>query len=298
MSSGKPPFVALAAWRPLLTPPASRKCHEREFVFMGDTMKLSDYLVGVGRPIAYYPGLRKLTGSTNATIFLCQFVYWTGKGDNDDGWIYKTSDEIEAETGLSYDEQKTARKKLTEAKLIEEKYARLEHQMYFRVNLNALNDGWAMLQNGIPEHGKAAFGKAALPDSLISNTENTTENTTPTPTPKKGDLVDGVLYFNAIAKERGEDKVEETLDSLEKGLRRGIKRSLEWQQLARWIIKKGNLAAWIEAYMADPFNVKTAWRLTPQKIMDSWDTLTYKEPEKKHRHFKTLPDGTEVEEWL
>ena len=66
---------------------------------MGDTMKLSDYLVGVGRPIAYYPGLRKLTGSTNVTIFLCQFVYWTGKGDNEDGWIYKTSDEIEAETG-------------------------------------------------------------------------------------------------------------------------------------------------------------------------------------------------------
>lgn len=105
-------------------------------------MKLSEFLIDVGRPIAYYPGLRKLTGSTNATIFLCQFVYWTGKESAGDGWIYKTAENIEEETGLSYKEQLSARKKLVSGGLLSERYARLEHVMYFKVDLEALNSKW------------------------------------------------------------------------------------------------------------------------------------------------------------
>ena len=70
-------------------------------------MKLTDFLSGVGRPVAYYPSLRRITGSTNATIFLCQLIYWKGKEADPNGWLYKESDEIEVETGLSYGEQKT-----------------------------------------------------------------------------------------------------------------------------------------------------------------------------------------------
>src|SRR5258706_8449953 len=102
-------------------------------------MKLSDFLIDIGRPISYYPGLRKITGSTTATIFLCQMIYWTGKEQSGDGWIYKTSDEIEQEMGLSYDEQVVARKKLVQRGIVEEDYKRLEHQMYFRVKMDALN---------------------------------------------------------------------------------------------------------------------------------------------------------------
>ena len=151
---------------------------------MGATMKLSDYLQGVGRPIAYYPGLRSITGSTTATIFICQFIYWTGKESSKDGWIYKTSSDIEEETGLSYDEQKTARGKLVKAGLLEENYARLEHQMYFKVNLDRLNEEWGKVKPPIPEHGNACFGKAESTDSLISNTENTSENTSSEETAK------------------------------------------------------------------------------------------------------------------
>ena len=144
---------------------------------MGLIMKLSDYIKGVGRPIAYYPGLRSITGSTTATIFLCQFVYWTGKESSGDGWIYKTSSDIESETGLSYDEQKTARSKLVKEGLIEERYARLEHQMYFKVNLDNLNEKWGNRETPDGEHGNVDMAKAESPFSLNSNTENTTENT-------------------------------------------------------------------------------------------------------------------------
>lgn len=141
-------------------------------------MKLSDFLLGAGRPVAYYPKLRRITGSTNATIFLCQFVYWIGKEASGDGWIYKTSEEIEVETGLSYDEQKTARERLVKAGLMAERYARLEHKMYFRVDLDALNSKWATPDDGIPETGVAALAKADSEHSLIGTTEITTEITT------------------------------------------------------------------------------------------------------------------------
>lgn len=140
-------------------------------------MRLSDFLTDVGRPVAYYPGLRKITGSTNATIFLCQFVYWTGKESAGDGWIYKTSEEIESETGLSYKEQTTAREKLVTAGLIEEKYARLEHQMYFRVNLDTLNDKWGNAKPETPELTNGKMAKSPLGSSLNSNSETTTETT-------------------------------------------------------------------------------------------------------------------------
>lgn len=137
-------------------------------------MKLTDFLQNTGKPIAYYPSLRKITGSTTATILLCQFIYWRGKESDPDGWLYKESAEIEQETGLSYDEQKTARKKLVENGLLEEHYARLDHQMKFRLNLDEINKKWSEVE--IPESRKTTFGKAESKYSLNSNTENTTEN--------------------------------------------------------------------------------------------------------------------------
>ena len=136
-------------------------------------MKLTDFLQDVGRPIAYYPKLRRITGSTNATIFLCQLIYWKGKEADPEGWIYKTAEEMEAETGLSYDEQKTARTKLKDAGLIEEHYARLDHQMKYRLNVEAIDTAWGQ---PVPESRNAMFGNEASPFSLNSNTENTTEN--------------------------------------------------------------------------------------------------------------------------
>jgi len=141
-------------------------------------MKLTDFLDNVGRPIAYYPSMRKLTGSTTATILLCQFIYWRGKEADQDGWLYKTSEEIETETGLSYNEQKTARRDLVEAGLLQEHYARLDHQMKFRLDINAINAKWGTLQGDIPESDKVTFGNDGLQFSLNSNTETTTETTT------------------------------------------------------------------------------------------------------------------------
>jgi hypothetical protein len=155
-----------------------------QFIKRKQNMKLTDFLQDVGRPVAYYPKLRKITGSTNATILLCQFIYWRGKeSDKKESWLYKTSAEIEEETGLSYDEQKTARRNLVEAGLMEEHYARLDHQMKFRLILDTIDEKWGKPKSDIPESGNAMLGKDEIPCSL--NESETTTETTPITQTKK-----------------------------------------------------------------------------------------------------------------
>lgn len=141
-------------------------------------MKLTDFLTDVGRPIAYFPKLKRITGSTTATILLCQFIYWRGKEADPEGWLYKTSDDIERETGLTYKEQKTARSALVSAGLLEEHYARLDHQMEFRLNLDEINRKWGMADGDVPESTNGSLGNDQAVQSINSITEITSETTT------------------------------------------------------------------------------------------------------------------------
>lgn len=69
---------------------------------------------------------------------------------------------------------------------------------------------------------------------------------------KKGDLVDGVLFFAQQAKEQGADKVEEVIQELERGLKVNIDRSLKNQVMAKKIIKDARpLSQWIAWAKAD-----------------------------------------------
>ena len=141
-------------------------------------MKLSDFITDIGRPVAFYPGLKRVTKSTTATILLCQFIYWIGKGEAKDGSVYKTSKELEDETGLTYEEQKTARARLKEIGLLTEKYARLDHTVYFKIDTNKLDALWASSQCHDGEQAIDTMANTALTDSLNSNTETTSKNTT------------------------------------------------------------------------------------------------------------------------
>lgn len=150
-------------------------------------MKLSDFLTDVGRPIAYYPKLANIIGSVKATVFLCQLFYWKGKGSDPDGWIYKTAGEWQEETGLSYDEQRGARKTLTQAGLLEEKYKRIDHQMMYRIKAEELNKMWErhfpILENPNSGNSETPVGEPGEPEVVNKNAENTSETTTEIKTP-------------------------------------------------------------------------------------------------------------------
>lgn len=117
-------------------------------------MRLTDFLQNLGSPVVYYPQLAKLLGGVKEAIFLCHIIYWMDKGGNENG-IFKTQEELTEETGLSRSEQESARKRLKALGLLSEYYARLEHRLYFKVDLDRLNELWdATFPNaGFPHSG-------------------------------------------------------------------------------------------------------------------------------------------------
>jgi hypothetical protein len=61
------------------------------------------------RPIAFNPIFKRITGSTEAALFLSQAWYWSLRTKSKDGYFYKTIREWEEETGLTRKEQDRAR---------------------------------------------------------------------------------------------------------------------------------------------------------------------------------------------
>ena len=107
-------------------------------------MRPSESLKIAGKPIAYYPKLAKPLGSVNASILFSHFFYWHDKTQHELG-IYRTAEEIELETGLTVQEQRTARDKLKKRGVLIETEKRIEHRIYYKLNLDAFDD--LMLQH-------------------------------------------------------------------------------------------------------------------------------------------------------
>lgn len=124
--------------------------HKHLLRWVGNEMSsLSACLSGIGRAIAYHPKMAKFLGSVNASILFSQLFYWQERTDNELG-VFKTAEEWEEETGLTYREQATARKALRERGFLHETHQRLQHRMFFRLDIDAINtafDGWVLEQN-------------------------------------------------------------------------------------------------------------------------------------------------------
>ena len=97
-------------------------------------MRPSESLRIAGKPVAYFPQLVKPLGSVNASILFGHFFYWNDKGCSELG-IYRTAEEIEQETGLSVQEQRTARAKLRKCGVLIETEKRIEHRIYYKLDL-------------------------------------------------------------------------------------------------------------------------------------------------------------------
>jgi hypothetical protein len=105
-------------------------------------LKLTDFLKHIGRPLVYYPSITNITGGVTETVFLCNLINWHGKQNDSEGWIFKSNTEIQKETGLSRQEQRTARKNLKGYHLLEEKIKGTPPVIWFRVNFVKLNILW------------------------------------------------------------------------------------------------------------------------------------------------------------
>lgn len=91
---------------------------------------------------------------------------------------------------------------------------------------------------------------------------------------KKGDLVDGILFFAGQAKEQEIDKVEELMQELERGLRVNITRTTKNQQTARRLLRDGRSVArflawavadeWRASHLYLYADLDKVWRDWPQ----------------------------------
>jgi hypothetical protein len=88
------------------------------------------------RPIAYQPIMAKAFGSVKLAILWAQMYYWSDKGKNEEGWIYKTREDLFEETGLSRKEQETARTIGAKLGVLESKRMGQPCTVHFRVNLD------------------------------------------------------------------------------------------------------------------------------------------------------------------
>ena len=144
-------------------------------------MKPSELLRIIGKPIAYYPQLAKPLGGVNASLLFGHFFYWNDKGHSELG-VYRTADEIEVETGLSRDEQRTARRKLRELGVLIETEKRIEHRIYYKLDLGRFDEIISQSGSGDfpiadsdipnPEVGNSQSGSGDFPIDEVGNSQS------------------------------------------------------------------------------------------------------------------------------
>ncbi|GBF33783.1 primosomal protein I [Desulfocucumis palustris] len=98
------------------------------------------------KPVSYHADFAKALGSVTAGLFLCQAIYWTGKGSDDD-WFYKSRDDWKNELGMSRKEQETARKKLRDEGVLQEQKKGLPARLYY-----CISPKYQITLQGTPSH--------------------------------------------------------------------------------------------------------------------------------------------------
>ena len=144
-------------------------------------MRFAEFVRNSGSPVAYYPRLAIALGGVKEAVFVCQLLYWEGKQSDSERWIHKSLEEVRVETGLSRYEQDGVRRTLERKGILECRYDRLVHRLYFRIDLCRLSDCWeaeypstetAETPDLPSESGKTTFGKTEPePVSSLANVE-------------------------------------------------------------------------------------------------------------------------------
>lgn len=251
-------------------------------------MQLTSVIIELGRAVAYYPGLKKVTGSTTGTVLLCQFLYWHGKTNDPQKWIYKTSDEIEEETGLTYNEQKTARDKLEELGIIIHEFKRLDHTSRYKVMEDVLNSLW-----------EDATGKQSAKIVLPDEDSAQPEVTSPVRREKKGDMLDGMIAFaNSPAAKKAE-----ALKEIDERVRKYFNVNTygkAWEKFVEFVYKQEKAGEKLEVFANYAHsNGYSPIYFPPAKLMVMWPQAFSQAviPERADEDFvKPLPQQNKEEE--
>lgn len=101
-------------------------------------MNEKDIKLLAGRVIAFPPAFARITGSVAAGLMLAQLNFWASRCEDPNGWIYKTRDEMEAETTLSRSEQETAQRRLQQLKILAVKLKGIPARLHYWIDYERL----------------------------------------------------------------------------------------------------------------------------------------------------------------
>lgn len=107
-----------------------------------------DPILGRESPIAFWRTFAEIAGGAVPGLLLSQMYYWSKNSISIErgGWFYNSRDKWTQETGITRREQETARRKLRELGLLEEKMAGIPCKLYFRLNIAKLREEVARVQ--------------------------------------------------------------------------------------------------------------------------------------------------------
>lgn len=97
-------------------------------------------------PIAFSSNLSQIAGSPKAGLLLSQMIYWTKRSPyivQNEGWFFKTAKQWQLETGLTREEQDSARDAIRQLQFIEERRMGQRGMMHFRLRLNIIGEALA-----------------------------------------------------------------------------------------------------------------------------------------------------------
>ncbi len=117
--------------------------------------RASDILRKFQHQIVYCGEIAHIVGGVGAAVFLSLMMKWDGRGARDDGFIWKTREEISSETGLTRCEQETARKELRTRGILEERKIGLPARNHYRLNLDALDALFCKTMDKGPKDSRA-----------------------------------------------------------------------------------------------------------------------------------------------
>lgn len=261
---------------------------EKGFYSAGNSPSISRAIAE--RTIAYRPSLKGIAKSTNGAILIQQIAWhWYNNGERPfykfiqpcEHADYRQGDSWCEELNFTYSEFTTAIGKFAtkveggmKKTELAERYAVIywtdaDRITWWQFNEKAFENLYRVELLGNSEMSNY------LENSTSSNYFNGIKaKNTKEFKPKKGDAIDGYLHFGKKAIEQGEDKVEEVITTLERGLRVNIGRTLANQQIAKRIIKDGRpLETWLAWVKSDEWraarlyiyaDMEKVWRDYPQ----------------------------------
>lgn len=113
----------------------------------------------------YHPSVARALDSVSGAIFVEHIAFWQSKSD--DGWAYRTQEEIEERTALQVRHQHRIRKQLRESGVLQEVKRGVPQRLYYRLDYDNLE---ALLQSGQNVHSEpdkvATLNQTDCPDYI------------------------------------------------------------------------------------------------------------------------------------